>query len=194
MCVMRTVYFLQGIGVLLIVLALVMINRGFTGTGGIVEKMTNLTISSPDFAHEGSIPARFTCDADDTPPRLTIEGVPDDAKSLVLIVIDPDVPKELRPDGMFLHWLLFNIPAAAKEIGPTGSIGVSGLNSSGKEGYQGPCPPKAYEPSEHRYFFHLYALDTMLSLEAGASESEVRQAMEGHVVAEAELMGKYRRQ
>ncbi|MBV9159402.1 MAG: YbhB/YbcL family Raf kinase inhibitor-like protein [Candidatus Kaiserbacteria bacterium] len=154
---------------------------------------STFSITSSAFEQNGSIPSQYTCDGDQTPPPLSISGAPEGTKSFALIVIDPDVPKQVKPDGIFLHWLLFNIPAYTTTIGPTGSIGTSGANGMGKEGYVGPCPPKEYEPSEHRYFFHLYALDTMLGLEAGVSEEEVRQAMEGHIVAEAQLIGKYKK-
>ena len=127
-------------------------------------------------------------------PPISWEGVPEDTKSLVLIMDDPDVPKALKPDGVFDHWTLFNIPPETKEITTGGTAGTRGANGAGKNQYAGPCPPKEYEPSEHRYFFRLYALGSMLELPEAATKQEVLAAMEGHVLAQAELIGKYKRQ
>lgn len=102
---------------------------------------------------------------------------------------DPDVPRNLRPDGMFDHWIVFNIPPSIRHIpestGPSG--GVRGMTTFGHTRYGGPCPPDR----EHRYFFKLYALDTLLSLKEGASKSEIERAMKGHILAEARLIGRY---
>lgn len=152
-----------------------------------------LSLTSPAFQTGTSIPSQFTCDAENVSPPLSIAGVPEGAKSLVLIMDDPDVPKALKPDSVFDHWALFNISPETKEIAQAGSAGTAGANGAGKNQYTGPCPPREYEPSEHRYFFKLYALDIMLDLPAGASKADVLQAMEGHVLEQAELMGKYRR-
>jgi Raf kinase inhibitor-like YbhB/YbcL family protein len=119
--------------------------------------------------------------------------VPSATKSLALLVHDPDVPKVLKPDGNFDHWVLFNISPDTKEIASGVTVGTPGSNGAGKNQYTGPCPPKEYEPSEHRYFFNLYALDTELPPEAGASKAEIEKAMEGHVIAEAQLVGTYKR-
>lgn len=126
-------------------------------------------------------------------PALSIGGVPDSARSLVLIMDDPDVPKALKPDGVFDHWTLFNIPVITKEIASGVTVGVVGENGAGKNEYTGPCPPKQYEPSEHRYFFRLYALDIELPLKTGASKTDVLKAMEGHIITQAELVGRYKR-
>lgn len=191
---MRNAYAVLGVGFVVIIASLALFNHGFTPTIHNSDMAsTTLRLTSTVFLEGTSIPSQYTCDADGTPPPLAISDVPEGTKSFALIVIDPDVPKAIKPDGMFLHWLLFNIPPETTVIGPTGSIGTSGLNGAGKEGYVAPCPPKEYEPSEHRYFFHLYALDTKLGLEAGATEDEVRQAMEGHIIDETELIGKYKR-
>ena len=106
---------------------------------------------------------------------------------------DPDVPKQLRPDGVFDHWTLFNIPASMSEIPEGGSVGIAGANGAGKNAYTGPCPPPQYEPSEHRYVFTLYALDRMLDLKAGATKQEVKAAMQGHILEQTQLIGKYKR-
>lgn len=156
---------------------------------------SSLTLTSSAFEHDGNIPARYTCDGTRTlSPALMWSGVPEGALSLALVMDDPDVPKAIKPDGVFDHWTLFNIPPTTTEIPEGGSIGSAGVNGAGNSTYTGPCPPPQYEPSEHRYFFRLYALDTELSLAPGASKTEVLAAMQNHVLAEAELMGRYKRQ
>lgn len=159
---------------------------------------TTLSLTSPAFENNAPIPARFTCDEDRTvSPALSVAGVPTDAKSLALIMDDPDVPKALRPDGIFDHWVLFNIPpppaGGTTEIPEGASVGIVGANGAGQNAYTGPCPPPQYEPSEHRYVFKLYALDAELALHAGASKKEVEQAMQGHIIAETQLVGRYKR-
>jgi Raf kinase inhibitor-like YbhB/YbcL family protein len=94
---------------------------------------------------------------------------------------------------MFDHWVLFNIPPTTTEMAEGAGVGVSGVNGAGKNEYTGPCPPKQYEPSEHRYFFKLYALDVELQLAVGATKSAVEAAMNGHILGEAQLMGKYKK-
>jgi len=103
------------------------------------------------------------------------------------------VPKALHADGVFDHWVLFNIPAETREIPEGGSVGIAGANGAGKNAYTGPCPPPQYEPSEHRYVFKLYALDSELPLQAGATKADVEKVMEGHIVAQTELVGTYKR-
>lgn len=129
----------------------------------------------------------------DLSPALSISGTPSNTKSLALIMDDHDVPKTLRPDGVFDHWVLFNISPEIKEIAEGGSAGTSGANSANKNVYTGPCPPPQYEPSEHRYVFTLYALDTELPLAAGASKVDVLNAIQGHIIAQTQLVGRYRR-
>lgn len=152
-----------------------------------------MTLTSPVFVHNGTIPKKYTCDGENISPPLSIEGVPEGAQSLALLMDDPDVPKALRPDGMFDHWTLFNIPPEVSEIGEGESPGLAGRNSRGDKKYTGPCPPPQYEPREHRYFFKLYALDARLVLTEGASKAEVKQAMAGHILAHCELVGRYSR-
>lgn len=155
---------------------------------------STLTLTSPAFVDNASIPPRFTCDGDrGVSPALSIGGVPEGAKSLALIMDDPDVPKVLHTDGVFDHWVLFNIPADTREIPEGESVGVAGANGAGKNAYTGPCPPPQYEPSEHRYIFKLYALDSELALETGASKADVEKAMEGHIIGQAQLVGRYKR-
>jgi len=160
----------------------------------IAAPQTAMSLSlTSEFQNGASIPARFTCDADNVNPKISIGGVPEGTASLALIMDDPDVPKVLRPDGMFDHWVLFNIPPTTTEIVEGGSAGIAGHNGRGEPAYTGPCPPREYEPREHRYFFRLYALDIELELTEGASKEDVLKAMEGHVLEEAELMGRYQR-
>lgn len=151
-----------------------------------------LQIESPAFEEGDTIPVRYTCDGQDLSPPLFWKGEPANTKSFVLICDDPDAPV-----GIWDHWLLFNMPTDTKELHeglfnretlPNGAI--QGRNSWGKVGYNGPCPPKG---SNHRYFFSLYALDTMLSLPATATKAEIQAAMKGHILAESKLMGHYAR-
>ena len=164
---------------------------------------SKLSLTSTAFASGAAIPSKYTCDlprvaggeaggAQINPP-LAITGVPATAQSLALIMDDPDVPKQLKPDGVFDHWILFNIPPETKEITSGVAVGVPGANGAGKNEYTGPCPPREYEPSEHRYFFKLYALDATLPLQAGASKMDVEKVMEGHILAETQLIGRYKR-
>ncbi|MBI2065735.1 MAG: YbhB/YbcL family Raf kinase inhibitor-like protein [Candidatus Zambryskibacteria bacterium] len=154
-----------------------------------------MQITSSAFEHNTSIPSKYTCDGDrPTNPPLSISGVPEEAKSLALIMDDPDVPKQLRPDGVFDHWVLFNIPVETKEIPEGTSAGTPGANTGGGNAYTGPCPPPQFEPAEHRYIFKLYALDIELDVGPGAEKRKVIEAMQGHILAEAELIGKYKRQ
>lgn len=153
--------------------------------------LTPMNIQSSVFQNGMPIPEKYTCDGNNTHPALSFSDVPEDTKSLVLLMDDPDVPKNIRPDGMWDHWIVFNMPPSTREIGDdTLAPGIYGKNTSGKTAYGGPCPPD----KEHRYFFKLYALDGMLDLSEGASKKDVEQAMEGHILAKAELMGTYNRQ
>ena len=160
-----------------------------------------LELTSSAFKHRGVIPAKYTCDDKrELSPPLTVSGVPEGTKSLVLIMDDPDIPqvvKEARGIDVFDHWVLYNIPAppagGKKEILEGTSIGTAGLNSVGMLGYVGPCPPPQFEPREHRYVFTLYALDSLLSLGTGATKKEVLDALASVRIEEAELVGRYSR-
>jgi len=155
---------------------------------------TKLTLTSPAFEANTSIPSTYTCDENGAlSPALIFIGVPEGTKSFVLIMDDPDVPKSLKPDGVFDHWTLFNIRPETTGIPEGGTVGTAGANGAGRNSYTGPCPPAQYEPSEHRYFFKLYALDTMLDLTEGAKKKQVESAMEGHILEQTELVGKYKR-
>ena len=146
--------------------------------GGIGMKIT-----SSAFQEGASIPSKFTCDSGDTSPPLQIAGVPAGAKSLALIVDDPDAP-----GGLFTHWMVWNISPQTNTIGEGNTPkGVHGTNDFGKSSYGGPCPPSG----THRYYFKIFALDRDLDLPAGAKRNQLETAMKGHVVAQGELMGRY---
>lgn len=147
-----------------------------------------MKLASSAFREGGIIPSIYTCEGRNINPPLEISGVPVHAKSLVLINDDPDVPKHLRPDGMYDHWIVFNIPPGTHKIAEHSvPPGIQGRSTNGKSQYIGPCPPDR----EHRYFFKLYALDTILNLTTEATKREVEHAMKGHIIAECCLMGRY---
>lgn len=142
-----------------------------------------MKLSSPDFEHNGKIPAKFTCDGADINPALVIEDIPEQAAALALIVNDPDAPA-----GDWTHWVVYDIPVGSR-IEQNSVPGKQGMNDFKKTDYGGPCPPSG----THRYFFKAYALDSELGLEQGKSRAEVEQAMTDHVLDSAELIGLYSR-
>ena len=149
-----------------------------------------MRLTSPAFADGGSMPPRYTCDGENISPPLTVSDVPFGTKSLVLIMEDPDVPKTIRPDGMWDHWIVFNVPPEMIFLTEgTNPTGVLGKNTGGNLSYGGPCPPDR----EHRYFFKLSALDSQLNLPAGSSKKDVEDTMQGHVIESVQLLGKYKR-
>ena len=150
-------------------------------------------LTSSAFSHDGNIPQQFTCQGQDISPDLTWKNAPKQTKTFALIVHDPDAPKA----GGFTHWVVYNLPgkinqltdayfSPKKEAIP---LGKEGKNDFGQIGYRGPCPPSG----THRYYFYLYALDSELNLQPGASKDDVEKAIKGHVLAKAELMGKYKK-
>jgi Raf kinase inhibitor-like YbhB/YbcL family protein len=145
-----------------------------------------LQVSSPAFAPGSDIPRKHTCDGQDAPPPLDWSGIPNGAKSVAIICEDPDAPS-----GTFTHWVLYNLPASADGIPEHAKIGTSGVNSFGRIGYGGPCPPRK-DPAHH-YHFHVYALDVESLGGPGLSREDVSRAMRGHLLAEGELVGTYRR-
>ncbi len=147
-------------------------------------EVTAMKLTSPEFEPNGAIPARFTCQGDDVNPLLRIAGVPASARSLALIMYDPDAPS-----GMWVHWVLYNIYAGASFIDENTTPGLQGVNSWGKLDYGGPCPPSG----THRYIFKLYALDIELPMRAGATKQKLEEAIQGHVCAQAELIGTYKK-
>ncbi len=151
-----------------------------------------LTLSSTSFEPGKEIPVKYTCDGDDISPQLSWDGAPEGTETFALIMDDPDAPGRV-----FTHWVLYNIPASRNEL-PEGvnaekfiKKGCSqGVNDFRMMGYGGPCPPPG---KPHRYRFHLYALDTTLDLPSGVTKSAVLEAMKGHILAEAEIIGLYKR-
>ena len=148
--------------------------------------METLNLSSVAFKHNGLIPSKYTCDGADINPPLMMENVPQTAKSLALIVDDPDAPA-----GTWVHWVLWNISPSTKDIRentiPQGA--EQGMTDFRKRSYGGPCPPSG----THRYFFKLYALDTTLSLGPETTKASLEKAIKGHIVAQSELIGLYKR-
>ena len=154
-----------------------------------------MTLTSAAFAHGGAIPARYTCDGKDCSPALAWTSVPAGAKSLVLIVDDPDAPDPAAPKMTWVHWVLYNLPARDGGLAeavrssdlPAGTR--EGLNDWKRTGYGGPCPPIG----RHRYFHKLCALDVVLPDLGRPTKAQVEKAIDGHVVARAELVGTYQR-
>jgi Raf kinase inhibitor-like YbhB/YbcL family protein len=148
--------------------------------------MTMLKLSSPAFDHNGLIPSKYTCDGKDLSPPLAMEGVPENAKSLALIVDDPDAPA-----GTWVHWVVWNIDPKTGSFAEGGvpKGAREGMNDFRTRGYGGPCPPSG----THRYFFKLSALDTILDPGTGATKAGLERSMQGHILARTELVGLYRR-
>lgn len=150
-------------------------------------KMNTFSIESPAFQNNTSIPKQYTCDGKDINPPLVMRNVPDGTRSLALIVDDPDAPM-----GTWVHWVVWNIDPGTVEITenavPRGAM--QGRNDFKKTSYGGPCPPSG----SHRYFFKIYALDTMLDLSSNSTKQDVEKAMKGHVLGDAQTMGLYKRQ
>jgi Raf kinase inhibitor-like YbhB/YbcL family protein len=154
------------------------------------------SITSPDFTDGGPIPRRFTCEGDDVSPALAWSGAPGGTRSFALIVDDPDAPDPAAPKMTWVHWVLYNLPASMRDLPaavPSRQLpeqALSGRNDWGKSGYGGPCPPTG----RHRYYFRLYALDTMLPDLHQPTKARLEKAIEGHVLAEAVVMGTYVKQ
>lgn len=156
------------------------------------EAVMDLQLTSSSFLAGETIPKRHTCDGKDASPPLAWSGLPSGTESLVVIVDDPDAPV-----GTWVHWVVFNIQASSaglEEAVPDSpvleGVGVHGNNGWRRLGYGGPCPPSG---PAHRYFFRLYALDSILDLEPGTSRKNVETAMQGHILAQGELVGRYGR-
>jgi len=144
-----------------------------------------MKITSSAFQQGGNIPSKFSCDGANTNPPLQISDLPSEAKSLLLIVDDPDAPS-----GLFTHWVVWNVSPQTTTISEGSTPkGVQGTNDFGKSGYGGPCPPSG----THRYYFKIFALDRELDLPFGAKRGQLDAAMKGHVIAQGELMGRYSR-
>lgn len=143
-----------------------------------------LAISSPAFSEGGDIPGKYTCDGENINPPITVQNLPDETKSIALILEDPDAP-----GGTFDHWVVWNIQAYSDEIKEHVTPGVEGKNSFDEHHYGGPCPPDG----EHRYFFRIFALNKMLDLEVNSGKQALLKAMEGNILAAGSLMGKYKK-
>ncbi len=155
------------------------------------ENKMDIKIQTPAFKDGGNIPSKYTCDDANISPRLTWSTKAEGIKTYAIIVNDPDAPS-----GDFVHWVLYNIPSNIKELAeditPSKNIPeeiLMGTNGAGKIGYMGPCPPSG----THRYYFRIYGLNSALHLSPGAEKWQLVKAMEGHIVAQGELMGKYKR-
>lgn len=154
-----------------------------------------LQIHSPAFENGGDMPSKYTCEGDDIAPPLVWSGVPADARSLVLIVDDPDAPDPAAPRMTWVHWVLYNLPPETSELAegvtvaalPAGTL--EGINDWKRSGYGGPCPPIG----RHRYFHKLYALDTLLDNLDMPRKAQVEAAMQGHILAESQLLGTYQK-
>lgn len=155
-----------------------------------------MRLSSTAFDQGGSIPSMFTCDGEGISPALVWSSVPGKTKSLALIVEDPDAPDPASPQRIWVHWVLYNVPPSAAGLPqdvrsqnfPCGTL--EGINDWERTGYDGPCPPLG----EHRYVHKLYALDTMLPDLRYPTKAQLESAMQGHIIAQAELIGIYQRQ
>ncbi len=155
----------------------------------------SLMISSTAFSQNGNIPSRYTCEGEDISPPLSWSGVPAGSRSLALIVDDPDAPAPAAPRMTWVHWVLYNIPPESLGLGeaihasslPPGTL--QGINDWKRTGYGGPCPPIG----RHRYFFKLYALDNLLPNLNRPTKAQLEQAMRGHILGQAELLGTYQK-
>ena len=154
-----------------------------------------LVLRSDAFEEGGVIPRKYTCEGDDLAPPLEWDGVPENTRSLVLIVDDPDAPDPAAPRMTWVHWVVYNLPADVSGL-PEGAIvkklpigSEQGLNDWNKPGYGGPCPPIG----RHRYFHKLYALDTVLEGLGTPTKAQLEAAMQGHIIAHAELIGTYKK-
>jgi hypothetical protein len=148
-----------------------------------MRPQASFEISSPSFGQGEAIPVRHTCDGEDISPTLHFSGIPDQSRSIALVVEDPDAPK-----GNWVHWVVWNIPP--RETIREGSVpGTEGMNDFRQQHYGGPCPPSG----THRYYFRAYALDDTLDLPPSADRYQLAEHMQGHILAEAEWMGRYSR-
>ena len=148
-----------------------------------VKTKTRLHVSSPSFQHEGLIPRTYSCQGSNINPALVIENIPKDAISMALIMDDPDAPA-----GTFNHWVVWNIPPVSV-IPENSRPGLEGVNSSGKVGYTGPCPPSG----THRYFFKIYAVNMLLDTQKGATKEKLEFALQSNTIAYGELIGRYKK-
>jgi Raf kinase inhibitor-like YbhB/YbcL family protein len=166
---------------IIVVLLIAVIFRGYFAEAK--EGGPDMKINSPEFENNKFIPAKFTCQGEDINPALVIEGIPRGAKSLALIMDDPDAPM-----GTWVHWVVYDIPIILR-IDENSIPGKQGINNFGRENYGGPCPPSG----THRYFFKIYALDKELGLDEGVDKQALEKAMQGHILDKTELVGLYKK-
>ena len=180
------------VSVLVLAISAAGVVRCAPGAGAKGDTTMEIKVTSPAFKEGEFIPKKFTCDGENLSPAIDWSEIPSSAKCLALICDDPDAPR-----GTWVHWVIFNIPVGTKGLPenfphkstlPDGSR--QGINDSHEIGFDGPCPPGGV----HRYFFKVYALDKPVNLESGATKAQLLRAMEGHVVGEGALMGRYKRQ
>ena len=171
------------ITVVVIIIFIIILNIGCVENQQ--RRFGNMKLSSAAFEDNGVIPSEYTCDGIDVSPPLSFSNIPENTKSLVLVMDDPDAPM-----GTWVHWLVWNIPANKTGFSKGENITYpQGKNDFGNFDYGGPCPPSG----THRYFFKLYALDTMLTLNKGSTKKQLESAMFGHIIDEAQLIGTYER-
>lgn len=182
----------RGFIALLALLALAWDARDILAQQKDVSAMT-LKLTSAAFTHRGEIPSKYSCEGQDVSPPLAWSGVPAGAKSLALIVDDPDAPDPAAPKTTWVHWVLYNIPPSVSSLAEGATRlpaqTLAGQNDWQRSGYGGPCPPIG----RHRYFHKLYALDTVLPDLRGPSKAKLEAQMKGHVLAQAELVGVYQK-
>lgn len=175
-------------------LAIMLLASTWEGFAANNQAGTTMKLESSSFTANSLMPAKLTCEGEDASPHLHWSGIPNGAKSLVLTIVDPDAPDPKAPRMTWVHWILYNLPPATGELpeglqmAPKGS--ENGRNDWGTEGYRGPCPPVG----NHRYIHQLYALDTLLPNLASPKLKDLEQAMQGHILAKAELTGLYEKQ
>jgi len=148
-----------------------------------IKMAKGLNVSSVAFSHGGHIPQKYSCEGENINPPLEIRGFPKDTKTVAIILEDPDAPR-----GIFDHWVVWNI-SPNEPVSENSTAGISGLNSFGKTGYGGPCPPVG----SHRYYFKVYALDASLDLPEGSDKKQLENAMQGHIITTGELMAHYKK-
>jgi Raf kinase inhibitor-like YbhB/YbcL family protein len=174
---------MKALGVLVICAIMILLSGASISAQTEERQAREMKITSPEFKHNGPIPAKFTCQGEDINPELIIEDVPQAARSLALIMDDPDAPM-----GTWVHWVVYDIAVGSRI--EQGSIpGKQGSNDFGRKDYGGPCPPSG----RHRYFFKLYALDRQLNLPEGISKEDLEKAMQGRILDKTELIGLYKK-
>ncbi len=179
------------IGVILLALLLLGIGWFCFGLKGGVMRAEQLNVTSPSFKESALIPIKYTCQGDDVSPAIQWEPGPKSTKSFVLLADDPDAPK-----GTWVHWIVFNIPATVTLLPENVSIdtipgALEGTNSAARVGYMGPCPP---DDKAHRYYFKIYALDMLLDFNENITKVDLEKAIDGHVIAQGYIMGRYQKQ